>query len=131
MPSSLTQSNPPGFELVKIDKASFKERFAKVYKSQVEEARLTLNDILELKRWLAIEDFAYAGRKWKEYFKSKAKVVGFDRQVQTVLSSEMPAGGIDLAEIRRDIQSGHLKKPAPKISSSDIAAAVFGEEDLI
>ncbi len=87
MPSLPTQSNPPGFELVRIDKASFKGRFAKVYKSQVEEARLTLADILELEGWLGREDFAYAGRKWKEYFKSEAKVVGFDREVQTVLSS--------------------------------------------
>jgi hypothetical protein len=88
-----------------------KGRFAKVYKSQVEEARFTLADILELQGWLGREDFAYAGRKWKEYFKSGAKVVGFDHEVQTVLNSDMSAGGIDLAEIRIELQAGRLNKP--------------------
>ena len=128
MPSSSTQNNPPGFELVRINKAASKGKFRHLDEA-VREGRLTIADLLEFEQWLTREDFAYAQRKWKEYFRSGAKVVGFDSEVQTFLSPKDPAGGLDLADIRKELQAGRLKKPSPKISSQDIVAAVFGEEE--
>jgi hypothetical protein len=61
--------------------------------------------------WLGEEDYAYKQRKWKYYFKSGAKVVGFDQEVQTLLSADQPAGGLDLDNIRRELQAGRLRRP--------------------
>lgn len=112
MSSSPTQSSPPGHELVKIDKAGFKPLFRKFLDRIVFEKRWSLDDLKEFEQWLRREDFAYKGRKWKDIFKSGAKIVGEDSQISTLLSKEMPAGGIDLEEIRRDLRAGRLKKPA-------------------
>jgi hypothetical protein len=125
MPSSPTQSNPPGFELVQINKVAAKARFAH-FDEAIKEGRVTIADLLEFHQWLGREDYAYQKRAWKDSFTSGAKVVGFDSEVRTLLSPSMPAGGIDLADIRREIAAGRLQKP--KISSLNPAEALFGPE---
>jgi hypothetical protein len=111
MSSSTTQSSPPGYELVKIDKEGFKPLFRKFLDRTVFEKRWNLDD-KEFEQWLRREDFAYKGRKWKEICKSGAKIVGEDSEISTVLSKEMPAAGIDLEEIRTELRAGRLKTPA-------------------
>lgn len=111
MSSSPTLPNPPGSELVKIDKAGFKTRFPKFLDRIVFEKRWTYEDLKEFEQWLKQEDYAYKGRKWKEVFKSGAKIVGEDSQVSTPLGKDQPAGGLDLADIRREIAAGRLQKP--------------------
>ena len=58
-----------------------------------------------------LEDYAYKGRKWKEVWKSGAKILGDDSQISTPLAPDQPASGLDLADICRDIKAGRLKKP--------------------
>ena len=131
MSSSSTLPNPPDFELVKIDKIGFKTRFHKFRDRIINEARWTMEDMQEFQQWLGQEDYAYKGRKWKEVFKSGAKIVGDDSQIQTPLSKDQPAGGINLADIRRDLNAGRLKKPdaSLKTSSIDPAIALLGPEE--
>jgi hypothetical protein len=116
MPSSPTPSNPAhdasSSELVRIDKAGFKSRFAKLKDRILDEMRWTLEDLKEFQIWLRQEDFAYKNRHWKEVFTSRAKIVGFDSQISTALSKDQPAGDLDLADIRRENQAGRLKKPS-------------------
>jgi len=118
MPSSFTPSNPTpestplGDELVRIDKASYKGRFAKFKDRILDEFRWTLDDLLEFQQWLGQEDYSYKGRKWKEVFASGAKIVGEDSQISTPLSKDQAAGGLDLAEIRRELNAGRLRKPS-------------------
>jgi len=117
MPSSSTPSNPnpkstpPGDELVRIDKAGFKGHFAKFKDRILDEFRWIHDDLLEFQEWLGQEDYSYKGRKWKEVFASGAKIVGEDSRISTVLSANQPAGGLDLADIRRELSAGGLKKP--------------------
>jgi hypothetical protein len=124
MPSSFTPSNPdpestaPGDELVRIDKASFKGRFAKFKDRILDEFRWTLADLLEFQEWLGQEDYSYKGRKWKEVFASGAKIVGEDSTISTPLSADQPAAGLDLADIRRELKAGRLKKPGTPPSAN-------------
>ncbi len=117
MPSSTPPSNPNpessplGDELVRIDKVSYKGRFAKFKDRILDEFRWTLADLLEFQQWLSQEDCSYKGRKWKEVFASGAKIVGEDSRISTPLSADQPAGGLDLADIRRELNAGRLKKP--------------------
>jgi len=117
MPSSFTPSNPDpkstplGDELVRIDKAGFRSRFAKFKDRILDEFRWTLADLLEFQAWLGQEDHSYKGRKWMEVFASGAKIVGEDSTISTPLSADQPAGGLDLADIRRELKAGRLKKP--------------------
>ena len=134
MPSSSTPNSPPQpapNELVRIDKAGSKVRF-KHFDEAVREGRVTLADLKEFQVWLGREDFAYKGRKWKDYFTSGAKVVGEDREVQTLLGPKDPAGGLDLAHIRKELKEGTLKKPgaalAPQASAADLAGIVKTED---
>lgn len=111
MSSSPTQSDPSGFDLVRIDKAGFKSRFRKFLDRIVGEGRWNLDDIKEFQQWLSHEDYAFKGRKWKEVFKSGAKIVGEGSQISTALSKDQPAGGINLADIRRELEAGRFRKP--------------------
>jgi len=126
MPSSFTPSNPTpestplGDELVRIDKASYKGRFAKFKDRILDEFRWTLDDLLEFQQWLGQEDYSYKGRKWKEVFASGAKIVGEDSQISTPLSKDQAAGGLDLAEIRRELNAGRLKKPSDDSSAQKV-----------
>lgn len=142
MPPTLTPNNPPesqGDELVRIDKAGSKARFNKFLRKIVKEKRWSEADLQEFALWLSEEDYSYKNTHWKEVWSSGAKVVGFDSEVRTPLAAGMPAGGIDLADIRREIGAGRLKKPnsapqiapteVPKTSSSDIAKMVFPDDD--
>jgi len=61
--------------------------------------------------WLGQEDYAYRGRKWKGVSASGAKIVGEDSKISTPLSADRPAGGLALADIRRELRAGRLKKP--------------------
>jgi hypothetical protein len=68
--------------------------------------------VLEFQQWLSQEDYSYKGRKWKEVFASGAKIVGEDSRISTPPSADQPAGGLDLAFIRRELNAGRLKKPS-------------------
>lgn len=114
MPSSSAPSNPPGSELVKIDKAGFRSLFGKFVDRILKQGRWTLDDLKQFQQWLQQEDYAYKKRKWKEVLASGAKIVGEDSRISTVLGKDQPAGGIDLADIRREIAAGRLRKPQAK-----------------
>lgn len=128
MPFSPTPSNPnpPGYELVKIDKIGFKNLWSKFKDRILDEFRWKEADILDFGRWLGQEDYAFKGRKWKEVFKSGAKIVGEDSRISTPLGPHQPAGGIDLQYIRNLIQKGQLKKP--KVSA-DLGGLSIAESE--
>ena len=111
MPSSPTPDNPSGSELVRIDKAGFRNPFDKFVDRIVKQGRWTVEDLKEFQQWLQQDDYAYKGRKWKEVFSTGAKRVGEDSRVSTPFGKEQPAGGMDLADTRREIAAGRLKAP--------------------
>jgi hypothetical protein len=136
-----TAPPPPEFELVLIDKDLAPERITHLLKAAKPElprypnGRISLPDLENFRQWLQREDFAPKGRDWWDRLSRRgAYVVGYDSEVRTIRASDMGAKGVDLAYIRRQLQAGKLRKPrtgAPpkKISSSDIEAAVWGDEE--
>jgi hypothetical protein len=73
---------------------------------------VTLNDLKEFAEWLQREDYAPEGKAWFDRFTDGAAAVGHGAKFESLLATDMSAIGINLAEIRREIDAGRLKKPA-------------------
>ena len=91
--SNLRSVPPP----VKIDPDVTAERYRLLLK-QIREGDITLADLKLIRDWLSVVRYVPAKTKWKKVFREGIKLVGFDKEPQTILKRHESAMGMDVDE---------------------------------
>lgn len=93
-PESNLRSVPPP---VKIDPDVSAERYRHLLK-QIREGQITVADLQVIQNWLSVNRYAPKNTKWKKVFREGVKLVGFDKEPETILSRNESAMGMDIDE---------------------------------
>jgi hypothetical protein len=65
---------------------------------QIREGGVTLADLRTIQHWFSVDRYAPKGNKWKKEFPEGIKLVGFDKDPQTILKRNESAYGLDIDE---------------------------------